>query len=237
MKEVLALIEKRKQEFAQLPLFQFLQNKSIDPRKRLAWAPCVTPIAMSFEDLLKYDFRKEPTDDPIQELINKHTEEEDNHWMWFLEDLEKLGFDYLMKFSDSMRFYWGEETYKTRQVCHQIALHTFRSEPIVVLAAMEAIEATANVAFALTAQVAQELQQITKQKYRFFGQYHVGVESAHTVLTNDAKQFLESIQLTQEQRAKAFEVVEKVFEVFTEATNEMRTYAEKHSLVQTLRTS
>lgn len=237
MKEVLALIEKRKQEFAQLPLFQFLQDKSIDPKQRLAWAPCATPIAMSFEDLLKYNFRKEPTDDPIQELINRHTNEEDNHWMWFLEDLEKLGFNNSIKFSDAMRFYWGEETYKTRQVSHQIALHTFKAEPIVVLAAIQAIEATGNVALAVTAQVAQELEQITRQKYRYFGEDHFCVETGHTTGTDDVEKLLESIQLTQKQRAKAFEVVEKVFEVFTEATHEMRAYAEKHPIVQPLKAS
>ncbi|BAY44752.1 hypothetical protein SAMD00079811_23540 [Scytonema sp. HK-05] len=237
MKEVLALIEKRKQEFAQLPFFKFMQDKSIDPRQRLAWAPCVAPFAIGFGQLNRFDFRKEPTDEPIQKLINRHTYEDDHHWVWFLEDLEKLGLNHLMKFSDAMRFYWGEETYKTRQVCHQIALYTFRSEPIVVVAAIEAIEATGNVALAVTAQVAQELEQITRQKYRYFGEDHFCVETGHTTGTDDIEKLLESIQLTHEQRAKAFEVVEKVFEVFTEATNEMRAYAEKHPIVQPLKAS
>ncbi|WP_017318693.1 hypothetical protein [Mastigocladopsis repens] len=237
MKEVLALVEKRKQEFAQLPFFKFLQDKSIDPRQRLAWAPCATPLVMGFGQLNRYDLRKERTDEPIQELINRHTYEDDHHWVWFLEDLEKLGFDHSMKFSDAMRFLWGKETYKTRQVCHQIALHTFRSEPIVVLAAIEALEATGNVAFTLTAQVAQELQQMTNQKYRYFGQYHFCVEIGHVTGTDDIEKLLESIQLTEEQKAKAFEVVEKVFEVFTEAVNEMMAYAEKHSIVQQFKAS
>jgi hypothetical protein len=237
MKEVLALVEKRKQEFAQLPFFRFMQDKSIDPRQRLAWAPCVAPFAIGFGQLNRFDFRKEPTDEPIQKLINRHTYEDDHHWVWFLEDLEKLGLNHLMKFSDAMRFYWGEETYKTRQVCHQIALYTFRSEPVVVLAAIEAIEATGNVALAVTAQVAQELEQITRQKYRYFGEDHFCVETGHTTGTDDIEKLLESIQLTQKQRAKAFEVVEKVFEVFTEATHEMRAYAEKHPIVQPLKAS
>lgn len=237
MKEVLALIEKRKQEFAQLPLFQFLQDKSIDPRQRLIWAPCAAPLAMSFRHLNKYDLRKEPTDDPIQEIINRHTYEDDHHWVWFLEDLEKLGFDDSIRFSDAIKFLWGKETYKTRQICHQIALHTFRAEPIVVLAAIEAIEATGNVASAMTAQVAQELEQITQQKYRYFGEHHLCVETGHITGTDNVEQFLENIQLTHEQRAKAFEVVEKVFEVFTEATNEMMAYAEKHFMVQPLKAS
>ncbi len=234
MKELLAFIEKKKQQFAKLPFFEYLQDKSIDPKQRLAWAPCVTPFAMSFRQLNRYDLRKEPTDDPIQELINQHTYEEDDHWVWFLEDLEKLGLNHSMKFSDAMRFFWGEETCKTRLVCHQIALYTFQAEPIVVLAGLEAIEATGNVALALTAQVAQELQQITKQNYRYFGQYHFGIETSHSVGTNDIQQFLKRIQLTEAQNSKAFEVVEKVFEVFTEAVNEMMVYAENHPIEEQL---
>ncbi len=234
MKEVLAFIEQKKQEFAQLPLFQYLQDKSIDPKQRLAWVTCVTPLVMGFGQLNKYDLRKEPTDNPIQKLINKHTYEDDNHWEWFLEDIEKLGLNHSMKFNDTVRFLFGEETYKTRQVCHQIALYTFQAEPIVVLAAVEAIECTANVSIGLSALVTQELQQITKQTYRYFGQYHVCVEADHTIKTDDAPQFYEEIQLTAEQKAKAFEVVEKVFEVFTAAVNDMMAYAEKHPIKEQL---
>lgn len=234
MKEVLAFIEQKKQEFAQLQLFQYLLDKSIDPKQRLAWAPCVAPFAMSFGQLNKYDLRKEPTDNPIQKLINKHTYEDDHHWIWFLEDLEKLGLNQSMNFSDSMKFYFGEETYKIRQVCHQIALYTFQAEPIVMLAAIEAIEATGNVTLARTAQVAQELEQITKQSYRYFGQDHFCVETGHTTGTNDIEQFLERIQLTEEEKTKAFTVVEKVFEVFTEAMNEMMAYAERHPIEEQL---
>ncbi|MDF5716894.1 MAG: hypothetical protein PUP93_24260 [Rhizonema sp. NSF051] len=230
MKKVLALIEQKKQAFAQLKLFQYLQDKSINPKQRLAWAPCLAPFAMGFGQLIKYDIRKEPTNNPIQKLINKHTYEDDHHWIWFLEDLEKLGLNQSMNFSDSMNFYFGEETYKTRQICHQIALYTFLAEPIVVLAAIEAIEATGNVALARTAQVAQELEQITKQSYRYFGQHHFYVETGHTTGTDDVEQLIERIQLTDEQTIQAFAVVEKVFEVFTEAFNEMMEYVEKYPI-------
>jgi hypothetical protein len=228
MKEVLALVEKRKQEFAQLPLFKYMQDKSIHPLQRLAWAPCATPFAMGFGHLNKYDFRKEPSEDPIQQIINKHTYEDDHHWIWLLEDLKKLGFDESMRFSDAIKFYWGDETYKTRQVCHQIALHTFNEEPIIVLAAIEAIEATGNVALALTAEVANELQQITNKSYRYFGQHHFCVETGHATGTDEVEQLLEKIELTEIQREKAFNVVEKVFEVFSESVQEMIIYAKNH---------
>jgi hypothetical protein len=93
MKEVLDLISTKKQQFSQLPFFQFLQDENIDPRQRLAFAPCFAPFVMGFGELNKYVWRQEPTTDPIQSLINQHTYEDDGHWIWFLEDLQKLGFD------------------------------------------------------------------------------------------------------------------------------------------------
>ncbi|KST62118.1 hypothetical protein [Mastigocoleus testarum] len=230
MKEVLALIEKRKQEFAQLSFFKYLQDKSIDPRQRLAWVPCLTPLVMSFRDLNRYNFRKEPTKNPIQTLINIHTYEDEHHWIWFLEDLEKLGLDRLMKFSDSMKFFWGDETSKTRQVFYTIAQYTFQKEPIVALAAVESIEATGNVGFQLTVPIVQELQKITKHNYRYFGQYHLRVETGHLTGSNDCEKFIENIELTAEQKIQAFEIVEKVFDLFSESVQEMMVFAQKYPI-------
>ena len=232
MKEVLEFVEQKKQEFAQLPLCKFMQDTSIDPKRRLAWAPCLAPFAMGFGDLNKYVLRQEPTTDKIQQLINLHTYEDDHHWVWFLEDLKKLGLDHSLKFTDAMRFFWSDDTQKTRQVCHQIAVHTFGLEPIVVMAAVEAIEATGNVVLSLTAQVAQELQLVAKQNYLYFGQHHFCVETGHAVGTDDVEQFLASIELTASQTEQALKLVEKVFEVFTDCLNELMTYVETHSIAQ-----
>ena len=232
MKEVLTFIEQKKQEFAQLPLFEFMQDKSIEPRQRLAFAPCLAPFAMNFADLNKYVLREEPATSKVQEIINKHTYEDDHHWMWFLEDIEKLGFNYSFKFSDYLKFMWSEETKKTRQVCNQLALYTFQADPILKLVVVEAIEATGNVVLFETAQVAKELQQITKQRYRYFGEYHFLVETGHATGTSDIEQFIESIELTEDTRKKAFELVEKVFEVFTESINEFLEYVKTHKISQ-----
>ena len=232
MKEVLTFVEQKKHEFAQHPLCKFLQDKSIDPRQRLSWAPCLTPFSMAFGELNRVVLRQEPTDDPYQALINKHTYEDDHHWIWFLEDLEKLGLDHDMRFSDAMRFLWSERTQKTRDVCHKIALHTFGVEPVVILAAIEAIEATGNVVLSLTAEVAQELQQATKHNYRYFGQHHFCVETGHAMGTDDVEALLEKIQFTEEQHAQAIALVDKVFEVFTESLDELMDYIQTHSLDQ-----
>lgn len=234
MKEVLALVEQRKQEFAKLPFFEFLQDTTIDPMQRLAWIPCIAPFAMEFCQFNRYDIRKEPTTDPIQAIINIHTYEEEDHWTWFLEDIEKLGLNKSMSFTDALRFIWSEETQKTRQICHQIALYTFQAEPVIVLVALEAVEATGNVGLALTTKVTQELKQTTNKNYRYFGQHHFHVENNHSNQTYKLQEFIAGIELTKSQKTKAFEIVEKVFELFTEAVNEMMEYAEKYPITQTL---
>lgn len=229
MKEILELIEKRTQEFVELPLFQFMQDKSIDPKRRLSWVPCAAPLIVPFGELNRFDFRREPTEDKLQQLINRRTYEDDYHWVWFLEDLAKLGFNQPMSFSEAMYFFWSDGTQKTRQVCHQIALHSFKAEPIVVLAGMEAIEATGRAALEKTAAVTRELGQITNLEYRYFGQNHLGVETGHTTEIDEGEIILESLELTDEQRKKAIEMVELVFRVFTDAVNEMMVYLQTHS--------
>ena len=234
MKEVFALIEKRKQEFAQLPLFEFLQDRSIDPRQRLAFAPCLSPLVMGFAELCKYVFREESTDNPIQLLINQHTYEEQKHWEWLLEDIQKLGLDESLSFTDALRFMWGEETQKTRQVCPQIERYIFKSEPLPRLVAMEVAEAAANVFFSITSTVITELQPITKKQYRYFGGHHVDMENKHNLTTHDVVHFFEDIQLTDETRQELLELVDILFEPFTESMQELLVYAQKHKTEQVL---
>lgn len=84
MKEVLAYIEKKQQVFSKLEFFEFLQDKSISPKQRLAFAPCFAPFVMGFGELNQYVWRDESSDDPLQAIINQHTHEDDGHWVWFL---------------------------------------------------------------------------------------------------------------------------------------------------------
>jgi hypothetical protein len=233
MKEVLELIEKKKVEFANLPFFKFLKNTSIDPRQRMIWVPCAIPFIMGAKDVNNCALRVEPTNDPIQKIINVHTREDGRHWKWLLKDLENLGLDESLKFTDTLKFLWGDETLKARNLAYTLALHTFASDPLVKLVAIEVIEATGNVAFSAFAEVGNELQQMTQKRYRYFSTSHLAVETGHIHgYEDDVEQFLAEIQLTDEQKAIAIEMVEKVFTAFTEFVNYLMEYSEEHSIEQ-----
>ncbi|NJM21781.1 MAG: hypothetical protein HC907_25210 [Richelia sp. SM1_7_0] len=230
MKEVLTLIKKKKLEFAQVPFIKFLQDKSIDPRQRLAWSPAFAPFAMSFKDFNRSVLRREPADSLLQEMVNQHSYEDGRHWVWFLQDMKVMGYDNPINYTDILKFLWGEETQKVRQMAYDLfAICTFEEDILMKLVVVESIEATGNVALFEIAQVAKELQQITKQHHPYFGESHYAKETGHIqAQMDDVEHFVESIELTEAQRKKAFILVEKVFVDFTEAMNEMLVFAQKH---------
>ena len=235
MKEVQALIEQKKREFSQVPFMKFLQDKTIDPRQRLAWAPAFAPFAMSFKDVNRLVLRKELATSTIQEMINQHTYEDGRHWVWFLQDMKVMGYDYSIKFTDTLKFLWGEETVKVRQMAYNLfAICSSEEDLVMKLAIIESVEATGNVALYEIAEVTKELAQITKQYHPYFGESHFAKETGHIQAEmDDIEQFIENIQMTEVQKEKAFSIVEKVFTDFTESMNEMLLFAQRHPYNQT----
>ncbi|KJH73011.1 hypothetical protein [Aliterella atlantica] len=226
--DILNVIDSKKAQFAQASLFQFMQDSSISPLQRLGFAPCIAHFIMSFGDLNKYVFRDESSTDLIQSAIDKHTYEDDHHWHWFLRDLQILGFDCSQSFVDTLRSLWSNETCITRQLSYRLSAYTLNAEPIVKLAAIEAVEATGNILFGYTTQVAQELESITKQEYIYFGKFHLAVETGHAVKDDDAEVQLGAITLSAEMKQQALDVVERVFDLFAAWLDEMLTYAKLH---------
>ena len=236
MKAVLDLIQKRKQEFAQIPLIKFMQDQSIDPRQRLAWAPCLAPFAMNFKDFNRKVLYREPANTLLQRLLNEHTEEDGRHWVWFLQDLKLLGFDQVCSYTEAMRFLWGDETQKTRQLCIDLfGMCALEEDLIMKLIVVEAIEATGNVALYETAEVAKELKQITQKQHPYFSASHYAVESGHVqsdLSHEDIETLLLGIELTEVQRQKAFVLVDRVFSAFTDSMDEMLVFAQNHPFDQ-----
>jgi hypothetical protein len=231
MKEILAFIEKKKLEFSQLPFFDYLRDQSISPRQRLAFAPCAAPFIMSFGELNRGVFRDEPTNDPIQKIINKHTYEDDHHWVWFLEDLEKLGFNKPKLFSQTLEFLWGSETQIARKLVYQLHQYTVEATPLQKLIVIEAAESTGNAFLAASSQTIRDLQNIAApEEYQYFGASHLIVDTGHSYCSPKSKQYIESIEVTENEQKRYFELIEKIFTVFTEFINELFIYAKTHSV-------
>ncbi|WP_377478030.1 MAG: hypothetical protein P2A85_05680 [Microcoleus anatoxicus] len=220
MKEIVAFIEHKKQEFVKLPLFEFLTNKSIHPNQRLIFAPVLDPLAVGLSDLNKYVLRDSASNNKVQELINKYTYKENYYWHGYLEYLEELGFNQSMSYGD-FRLLWGEETKKTRSLCVALERYAFEASPLQKIVLVEVLEATATVFFEAALEVVMELQKITKKEYVYFGGAYVRLENHHILNTPEMLQLLKEIKITEWEQQQALELAEKVFDLFTEAMNEL----------------
>lgn len=230
MKEVQALINAKKEEFAELPLFAFMRRQDLDPWQRVAWAPAFAPYVHTFGDINKYVFPIQPADTQLKRMINNHAAEDGKHWHWFLKDIDTLGFNVPQKFGDTLRFLWGTETALTRKLGWTLlALSLYEDDPEMKLVVIECIEATGNVALVPFAAVGEELLAESNQRCYYFATNHLDVESGHIQGgIEDVEVFLDDIVLTPEKRRRAFDIVEKVFEGFTESMNEMYEYCVRH---------
>ena len=228
MEQILAFIQTKKQEFAKLPLFEFLANKHIHPNQRLIFAPVLDALAADLSDLNKYVIRDSSSDNKVQELINKYTYKENYYWHGYLERLETLGFNQLMSYGD-FRLLWGEETKKTRSLCSTLERYGFQASPVQKLILVEVLEATATVFFEAALAVVMELQQITKPEFVYLGAGYVGLENHHILNTPEMLQVLAEIKLTDSERQAALELAQNVFDLFTEAMNELLAHSQTNS--------
>lgn len=228
MKEVIALIKKKKQEFARLPLFDFLANKNIHPRQRLIFSPVLAPLALGLRDLNKYVLRESGSNHPVQESIDKHTYKESRYWHWCLENLEKLGLNQSMSYGD-LRLLWGEETQKTQSLCSALERLAFQASPIQKLVLAEVLEGTATVFFDAVLRVAIEIQEIPKTEYASFGGGSLHLENHRLLNTPEMLQILSEIRVRDREWHEALELTEKVFALFTEAMNELLVNAQTNS--------
>ncbi|MEG4960723.1 MULTISPECIES: hypothetical protein [unclassified Microcoleus] len=236
MKAILAFIEPKKQEFANLPLFDFLANQHIHPNQRLIFAPVLAPLAVGLSDLNKYVLRESSSNNKVQELINKYTYKKNYYWHDYLEYLEELGLNQLMSYGD-FRLLWGEETKKTRSLFSVLERYAWKASPIQKLVLVQVLEGTAKVFFEAALAVVMELQQITQKEYVYFGGGYVGLENYHLLNTPEMLQVLAEINLTNAERQAALELAKNVFEVFTEAMNELFRHSQTNSCNTVLQVS
>lgn len=215
MEELLALIKEKQKAFAQVPFFEYLRDTKINPNDRMAFAPCFAYFVMSFGELCRNVLRDEPTTDPIQALVNHHTYEDEDHWIWFLEDLKKLGYDESIKFTEAIRFLWSDETRVQREFVRWMFQEASLAKPIHRVILVEVMEITADVFLEVTEAIAAELQILDGRDCRYFGDTHLIVDSSHTMYTDESRNFIHNLQLTPEDREEAIRIINKGFDMFT----------------------
>ncbi len=225
MQRVMQRLDERVAEFEKAGLFEFLRDTSIDPARRLAFVPSVAHFVMSFADLYGLVFREEPPRDQYQELVNAHTHEDGDHWKWFLADLDKLGMDTEMPFSDALRAVWNQGTVQMRMLTYHMVRLGFQTSSLRRLVLVHCIEATGKVTVKYVSAVGNEFSMRTGKKLTYVGGHHFETESNHTLEDGGIHEMVEGIKLDAAEAQELCCVVDESFRYFTAFVNEMLTLA------------
>ena len=223
MEAVLAAIEEGKRAFAAMPFFAFLQDESLEPERRLGFYPCMAHWIMSFADLNKYFLRAEPAGDAYQEKVNTYSREDDDHWLLYLEDFRKLGFERMYEGTGWLDLLWGDETRANRMLSYRISHLISNASGVQRLAIVEAMEEAANVFFPLTLPLAEQLQERTGVELRYLGHFHFNLEAEHTGAGDH--EALARIELDEETRRETVGMVREVFGLFEDWAREVLRFA------------
>lgn len=197
---------------------QCMRNTDLQAEARLSPVPHMTFFIMGFKDIL-FDLQQEGTTDPIQLAVNEHCQEDNGHWKWFLNDLERIKTpgNYLDK-GNWMVFaeMWSDENWYIRDTVYQtIHLGRKANTPHLRLLMLEVIEAVFSV-------YAESINVVVKQmgnweNYEFFGRVHYEAENDHSCGSwlDGGKDHLESEEgMTPEERQMAIEIIDGLFMSF-----------------------
>jgi DMATS type aromatic prenyltransferase len=228
MNRVLEYIETKKEDLARLPLFAFVEDRSIDPRQRLGFAPCLAPMTMGFSDLMLFGLKDLSSHDELQQILNAHTAVDEQHWEYFMRDVETLGLNGRVDLVDSLSLLWGEHCAKTRQLIHKLMGMVREATPILRLVILEAVEAASDVGFSRFRQAGREFTAQTGKPLFYFGQPHQDLENAHEQLgENGIRALISSHAWTPEEEQRALSLVDEVNASFVGMGEDLLAYALK----------
>lgn len=226
MRQVLGAIRERTNAYEQHPLFEFLRDDSIDPERRLAFAPSAAHYVLTSQDFCQHVLREEPAKDRIQELINAQTDEEAEHARWFIADLARLGHEPLMRFSEALEFVWGDEAARSRMLSYQLCRLALRADSLSKLVLLHCVEATASVTIRHVLSVGKQWTAQNGKSIEFFDAAHADSEPHHSFWDREAEGILSDVRLHRGAERMLLGTVEQAFDYFSELATELLTVSQ-----------
>jgi hypothetical protein len=188
------------------PLFTLIEASSAkEPlaamARALAWWPMV------FQDVLRLNLSR-LSDTALGKFAEYHMDEDAGHDRWYLEDLQAFGvavpvFDEL----------FGSPFRPVRDVCYTLIAEVLREQsPAQRVALLLAMEPTGHVFFE---RVSAAVDRVCPDlPLRYFARSHLHVETGHDLFTESTAADLDQVVLTDEERARSEEAIERIYAAF-----------------------
>lgn len=136
---------------------------------------------LSFGDLNRYVLRYPQPATELEHSVNQHTLEDEGHWRWYLDDLERLGLDPMRPRTAMLRELWSDTTSAARRLTYTLVALAADTPAHERIALIEVMEETGNVMFTALVKVADRLAREEGLELPFCGQLHLSREHGHTI--------------------------------------------------------
>lgn len=225
MQRVMRHLDRRMKEYSAAPFLAYLRDPGVAPLQKLAFAPHVAHFVLTFGDLCAFILRQDPPSDRFQELVNATAREDEGHWRWFLTDLEHVGQDPLLRFSEAIRVIWGDGTVRTRMLSYQLCHFALGADSIGKLVLVHCIEGAFSVTVKDLAIAAADFAAFTGKPLRYLGGVHSDAEASHTIAEAGVRRAIEEVQLDAGVVQSLCAMVDGAFDLFAGFADEMLTLA------------
>ncbi|MGH3693804.1 MAG: hypothetical protein ACRDRX_07415 [Pseudonocardiaceae bacterium] len=198
------------------PFFEWLHKNHIEIETRLRFAPMGAFFIMQFRDMNRWVLRFPQVRTEFEWVINLGTQEDEKHSRMFLEDWHQLDIDEHLRWKASDMLWWlflsPEQEIFRRSGIEFISLAVEDGDDALIrFGHSEAGEACGHVFLSNTAKVAASLAEKTRLDYRYFGPYHLDLESGHVANTEGV---FEEAVLDTDRRMRSKELCDRMFDIF-----------------------
>lgn len=232
MKTIQARLEEKQQEFAGHEFFS-LTDKITDISQVQSYIAKLMFWPFVFQDVLQLNERY-VTDSFLREIANHHRLEDKGHEQWFLQDMAYLCGRHSMSFHENYHVgvLFSSDSRIVRECCYRLVSEVFvAEEDIQRIILVLALESTGHIFFEKNAKLILRLGYDTALKY--FSSFHLDVEKAHEMFDESVEDKLMKIELTDQQRRYALQMIDRVYSVFFTLFDELALEL-NHSLIHGL---
>ena len=222
VKTIIPLIKQRQKRYQDHRFIQFLMDDTLSAEERLSYAPFAAFFSMTFSEFNRHYIRVAEPRSEAERALNEHAREDETHFRWFLQDLERLGYNPVCKLTDALRFVWSQEGRHARDLSHFLIGVTQHADAELKLVILEAIEATGAVW--LPASVAAVRTHPEADHLSYFNKTHEGREE--DFIASEGHEAITSVELSAKTRAKAPAIIDGIFDRMEAFCEEMLRRAE-----------
>ncbi len=216
MQDIIALRDRYQERLRQHRFYHWVRDPSVPLEQKLAFIPAMTLFVMNFRDMNLWVIRFAEARDTLEEIINGSTIEDETHSRLFLEDWRKLHFDDQLSWRASDVLWWlflseDMEAFRRTAVEFMRLSVDDGGDPLVRFAHTEAGEACGHVFFEHISPLAHALGQQRGLEYRYFGLFHLALETGHVL---DSEDVFHTQPLTDAQYERGAALAKRMFAVF-----------------------